>query len=103
MGSFSNILAVLNLNTGEEITKVVLPNAIESSCLVSNCENYIYIGCYDHNMYCIEVSTGKIVWVYTTGDRIKNKPVFICADTIIFGSYDKSLHCINSKVNYFYI
>lgn len=78
--------------------KIVLPNAIEGSCLVSSCENYIYIGCYDHNMYCLEVNTGKIAWLYETEDCIKNKANFISENTIIFGSYDKHLYCINAKV-----
>ncbi|GJQ77457.1 hypothetical protein Trydic_g20854 [Trypoxylus dichotomus] len=97
VGSFSNIFIIACIDTGQEIVKVVLPNAIESSCLVSPCENYVYIGCFDHNLYCIEVSTGKIMWLYTTGDRIKNTPVFINKDTIIFGSYDKNLHCVDCK------
>lgn len=98
VGSFSNIFAIVNLDTGKELTKLVLPNAVESSCLVSSGENYVYIGCFDSKLYCVEVDTANIIWEYVTDDRIKNKPIFLNKDAILFGSYDKNIYCISPKV-----
>ncbi|RZB40712.1 acyl-CoA synthetase family member 4 -like, partial [Asbolus verrucosus] len=96
VGSFSHIFAVVDGVTGEEINKFVLPDVVESSPCLSPCHNYLYVGCFDGKIYCLDWRDGKIQWAYSTGDRIKCRPVLCQGSTsIVFGSYDKHVHCVN--------
>lgn len=44
-------------------------------------------------MYCLSSKDGSKVWTYATEGMIKSTASFI-RDVLIFGSYDKKLHCV---------
>ncbi|KAJ3659027.1 hypothetical protein Zmor_010736 [Zophobas morio] len=98
VGSFSHIFVVLDAVKGEEIAKFVLPDVIEASPCVSPCCSYLYVGCFDGCLYCLDFKNNSIKWFYPTCDRIKCKPA-LCQEftSIVFGSYDKHVHCINTE------
>lgn len=95
-GSFCNIFTILNEN-GEEIFQDVLTGSIETIPTISSCKHFIYIGCYDGTMHCIDYHKKLTVWKFKTGDRIKSSAFFL-RDRIVFGSYDKHLYCLFAQV-----
>lgn len=99
VGSFSHIFSVVDAENGLEVSTFVLPNVIESTALASPCGKLLYIGCFDGKLYCLDYLTNKIAWSYATGDQIKSRPCFCNGDAIIVGSYDKYMHCVDSKVS----
>ena len=44
-----------------------------------------YIGSEDHNLYAIDIKTGKQVWIFTTGGAVNSSPA-IYGDKLCFGS-----------------
>ncbi|KAJ8949864.1 hypothetical protein NQ318_010498, partial [Aromia moschata] len=95
VGSFSNIFVVLNGNGGN-VYKKTFPDTFECKPVVSPCGNYLFTGCFNGTMYCIDFMKKDIVWEYVTGGKIKNSACF-CKDdlAIVFGSYDKHMHCVS--------
>lgn len=99
VGSFSHILAILD-EKGQIIVEYTLPNVIESTPCQSKCKNFLFITCFDGNVYSLFIDKTSIQWTYNTGDRIKSSPI-LCqnGEAVVCGSYDKYIHCINSKVS----
>ncbi|XP_028132426.1 beta-alanine-activating enzyme isoform X2 [Diabrotica virgifera virgifera] len=95
-GSFCNIFVILDKD-GKEIFKDVLNGSIESTSTISPCLTYLYVGCYENTMYCFDLTKGRRIWEFKTGDKIKSSPVF-CEkrNSIIFGSYDKHVYSLLS-------
>ncbi|XP_056649180.1 beta-alanine-activating enzyme isoform X1 [Diorhabda sublineata] len=92
VGSFCNLFAVLD-ESGKELFKEVLSGSIGSTPTVSPCRTYLYIGCFDGTLHCINFEDKQIVWQFKTKDKIQSTPVF-CNDgtSIIVGSYDKHVY-----------
>jgi serine/threonine protein kinase len=64
----------------------------------------IYIGCYDHNLYSLNATDGKLNWKYAADASIVTRPAAFEND-IFVGAEDKRLHVISSrtgKVNWSY-
>lgn len=76
---------------------VKLPNRIEASVLISDHFRGI-VGCYDGNVYCLDLKTGIVVWKYQTGGIVKCSAVF-CKErrTIFVGSYNYYVYCLSVK------
>ncbi|XP_076273964.1 aminoadipate-semialdehyde dehydrogenase isoform X2 [Rhynchophorus ferrugineus] len=91
-GSFSGIFIILNTN-GEELFKHTFSHEIEATPCISPCGNYIYIGCGNGTMYCINVNTKKIIWEYPTSEKIKSAAVLL-ESCVVFGSYDSHMYCL---------
>jgi len=45
-------------------------------------------------LYCVEVTTGELIWHYTTRDFVRGGPA-ITESYVVFGSYDGSLRCLD--------
>jgi eukaryotic-like serine/threonine-protein kinase len=56
----------------------------------------VYIGSYDHNLYCLNAADGKLSWKYATDGGIVTRPAVYEGD-IFIGSEDKRLHVISSR------
>lgn len=104
VGSFSNFFAILDALTGEKKFLEQFPDSIGNEASVSPCLNYLYFGCFDGNLYCINLESYKVAWNYKSENSIKCKPCF-CPNnkSLVFGSYDKHIHCIKFEVSIFYI
>ncbi|XP_064215082.1 beta-alanine-activating enzyme isoform X2 [Tribolium castaneum] len=94
VGAFSHIFAILDTQSGHEIAKFVLPDVVESTPCYHN--NYLYVTCFDGNLYCLDFASNSIKWAYKTNDRVKCTPILCSSGArIIFGSYDKHIHCVD--------
>jgi outer membrane protein assembly factor BamB len=54
---------------------------------------YMYIGCDDHKVYCLNAATGASVWNYTTGLWVQTA-LAIADGRAYVGSYDTKVHCV---------
>jgi len=63
-------------------------------------KTFIYVGFYDHNLYCIDLDTGKEVWRFTSGNKIISSPVFFKINDkyfVSFASRDRRIYCLDAK------
>jgi outer membrane protein assembly factor BamB len=67
---------------------------IFSSPAVSN--DIAYIGSEDHNLYAIDVKTGKALWQYHTGGAVNSSPA-VFGNKVCFGSFDGNYYALNAK------
>ncbi|MFC0515011.1 PQQ-binding-like beta-propeller repeat protein [Mucilaginibacter angelicae] len=56
----------------------------------------VYIGSEDHNLYAVDLQSGKQVWKFTTGGAVSSSPA-VQGNTICFGSYDGYYYMLNAK------
>ncbi|XP_076176149.1 aminoadipate-semialdehyde dehydrogenase isoform X2 [Ptiloglossa arizonensis] len=96
VGSHSGLISTFQLGQESYIITftVKLPNRIEASVLISD----HFRGCYDGNVYCLDLKTGIVVWKYQTGGIVKCSAVF-CKErrTIFVGSYNYYVYCLSVK------
>ncbi|XP_031624083.1 beta-alanine-activating enzyme [Contarinia nasturtii] len=94
VGSHSKWLFNVSINDGKIISKLELPDRIESQGVQSN--DCIIVGCYDGHLYCVNIQSGAIKWKFDSGAMIKCRALLI--DTfVIFGNYNdsKNLWCLD--------
>jgi outer membrane protein assembly factor BamB len=83
IGSDGGIAYCLNASDGSEIWNYTIQAAtrarqgaggpaIGSSMAVT--DGYVYFGCYDRNVYCLDASTGAKIWNYTTQGWVDSSP-----------------------------
>jgi eukaryotic-like serine/threonine-protein kinase len=56
----------------------------------------VYIGSYDHNLYCIDLWTGQQVWNFTTGTYIGWTPAVV-GGRVYTGADDGKVYCLNAE------
>jgi len=61
-----------------------------------HCDGSIYVGSYDHNLYCLNAVTGEFRWKYATDGGVVTRPS-VAENTIYFGSEDRRLHAISLR------
>lgn len=59
-------------------------------------EGMVLVGSYDHNLYALSASDGKMRWKYPTEGAIVGRPAVYDGDVYI-GSEDHRLHVINAR------
>ncbi len=57
---------------------------------------FVYIGCYDNNLYALNAANGEFQWKYASEGGIVGRPA-VAEDTIFFGSEDKRIHAISAR------
>jgi outer membrane protein assembly factor BamB len=60
----------------------------------------IFVGSYDHNIYCIDPETGKELWRFTTGCLVKASPAFawVNGEPMLFvASSDRCFYGLNAR------
>jgi outer membrane protein assembly factor BamB/tRNA A-37 threonylcarbamoyl transferase component Bud32 len=57
-------------------------------------DNLLYVGCYDHNLYAVNVRTGKFAWKYPTEGGISSTPC-VTPTAIYIGSEDHVLYALS--------
>ena len=67
---------------------------ITSSPVVSH--GRVYVGSWDHNLYCFNMDYGNLLWNYTTGGMITATPA-VANNNVYVGSQDSYLYCLNAK------
>jgi outer membrane protein assembly factor BamB/tRNA A-37 threonylcarbamoyl transferase component Bud32 len=56
----------------------------------------VYVGCYDFNLYAIDVREGKFLWKYATEGGIAASPT-VWQELVLVGSEDQGLYAISSR------
>ncbi|HME53510.1 MAG TPA: PQQ-binding-like beta-propeller repeat protein [Candidatus Lokiarchaeia archaeon] len=56
----------------------------------------VYVGSQDHNVYCLNATTGAHVWNYTTGDTVRETSPAIASGRVYVGSNDNKVYCLNA-------
>lgn len=67
---------------------------VRSSPVVAN--EVAYVGCYDHNLYAVNLADGTFVWKYATEGGIAASPC-VWQELVLIGSEDCSLYAISSR------
>ena len=57
----------------------------------------IYVGSYDHNVYCLNAASGEFIWKYATERGVVSKPLVV-DDSVFFGSEDGNLYAISARL-----
>src|SRR5580704_4439500 len=55
----------------------------------------IYFGSNDHNLYALDVATGKLRWKFVTKGRITSSPA-VADGRVYFGSFDGNFYALNA-------
>lgn len=97
IGSHSHLFAAIQLDTGQEVWSVRLPDRIESSACSDPSGSLVFVGCYDGCLYCLDGMDGRIRWKFPTGDAVKSSPTCTDQGTVIFGSHDRTLYCLKTE------
>ncbi|XP_062707394.1 beta-alanine-activating enzyme isoform X2 [Aedes albopictus] len=84
VGSHSHKLLVVDIDTNQIVTQLILPDRIESAVSYRGDEGLV--GCYDGLLYCFDLWTGTIRWSFDSGGMIKCRAL-VEESVIIFGSY----------------
>ncbi|XP_047113580.1 beta-alanine-activating enzyme isoform X1 [Schistocerca piceifrons] len=94
VGSHSGQLATIH-DDGKVHSVLQLGGRIEAPACISPCGQQAYIGCYDGNIYAVDITQGSLIWVFSAGDKVKSGPVLCCHQTaIVVGCYNHKLYCI---------
>ncbi|MGF1586721.1 MAG: PQQ-binding-like beta-propeller repeat protein [Bacteroidales bacterium] len=83
---------------GKLLWKFDSGNTIEAPALIHN--QKVYIGNLGGSLYSLEISTGNVVWEYTTDNQIMATPNIWSdgkTELLLIGSYDYYLHAVNPK------
>ena len=55
----------------------------------------LYVGSYDSNIYCLNATTGGLLWSYLTGFIIESSPA-VAGGRVYVGCDDNKLYCLNA-------
>ncbi len=56
----------------------------------------LFVGCYDHNLYALDASTGEFIWKYPTEGAIVTQPA-VYEDAVLVSSEDFRLHAVSLR------
>jgi len=66
---------------------------ITSSPIISH--GRVYVGSWDHNLYCFDMDYGNLLWNYSTNGMITTTPA-VENNNVFIGSQDSYLYCLNA-------
>ena len=55
----------------------------------------VYVGCYDHNIYALDATTGAKLWSFTTGNSVHSSPAVVNG-VVYVGSDDCNIYALNA-------
>jgi outer membrane protein assembly factor BamB len=67
---------------------------VESSPLVAG--GSVYFGSWDRHVYSLAARTGRLLWSFETGEKVKGGPA-LAGRTIFIGSYDGGLYALDVR------
>jgi outer membrane protein assembly factor BamB/tRNA A-37 threonylcarbamoyl transferase component Bud32 len=86
------------VNRGAQSTQVVwkftFEEEVRSSPYVTG--GLLFVGCYDTNLYALDVSRGEFRWKYATNGGISSSPA-VWQDNVLIGSEDGSLYALDMR------
>jgi outer membrane protein assembly factor BamB len=81
-----------DLNYAKPLWNYTTDAGVVSSPAVA--DGYVFVGCEDYNIYCLNASNGQLVWNFTTGDVVYSSPA-VYDGCVYVGSYDGWVYCID--------
>jgi outer membrane protein assembly factor BamB len=72
--------------------RVIGSEVVSSPAIV---EGRLYVGSSDHNIYCLNASTGTTIWSFVTGSFVQSDPA-VFSGRVYVGS-DYSVYCLNAS------
>lgn len=85
--SDGRFVQAVNINTGKEIWKQPTISIVWSSPVI--CNNQVYIGSQEGNLYCLDLLTGKKINTFRAKGKIFSSPVI--SDNLLFFGTDMGL------------
>jgi hypothetical protein len=85
----------LDASNGNEIWNYTTGDSVDSSPAIS--DGKVYIGSFDHKVYCLDARDGNEIWNYKTGDEVRSSPA-VSDGKIYIGSLDNSIYCFGDEV-----
>lgn len=99
VGTLDGALVALDASSGQLRWQYKTGSKIVGSAnwvsLDSDSSHLILVGSYDHNMHCIDLETGKPVWIYDTQNFINGAPARY-EKNVVFGGCDALLHVVSA-------
>ncbi len=86
-------VVALNADTGKLRWRVRM-GPTESSPLVAN--GLVYVGDWTGKVYALSAATGRTVWSYQSGDKVKDG-LALAGKHVYFGSYDSHVYALNAR------
>lgn len=95
------------INSAKSTAAVMMPSEGIKPIWAFQCEDevrgtplvyngFVYVGCYDNNLYAINAANGEFQWKYASEGGIVSRPA-VANDTVFFGSEDKRVHAISAR------
>ncbi|XP_007944405.1 beta-alanine-activating enzyme [Orycteropus afer afer] len=96
IGSHSHRMKAVELYSGKVKWEQILGDRIESSACVSNCGNFIVVGCYNGLVYVLRSNSGEKHWIFTTQDAVKSSATMDPTTGLIYiGSHDQHAYALD--------
>ncbi|MGQ9585745.1 MAG: outer membrane protein assembly factor BamB family protein [Anaerolineae bacterium] len=64
-----------------------------SACIAGD---RLFVGCYDNNLYALNVHTGQFLWKYATEGGIPSSPA-VWKDSVLVGSEDRFVYAVHAE------
>jgi outer membrane protein assembly factor BamB len=72
--------------------RVIGSEVVSSPAIV---DGRLYVGSSDHNIYCLNTSTGTTIWSFITGSYVQSDPAV--SDGRVYVGSDYSVYCLNAS------
>ncbi|NXU53145.1 ACSF4 enzyme, partial [Turnix velox] len=96
IGSHSHAIQAIDVDLGVIKWEKNLGDRIESSACISQCGNFIVVGCYDGLVYVLQSSNGEIHWTFVTEDAVKSSAVVDPSSGLVYiGSHDQHVYALD--------
>ncbi|HKD34954.1 MAG TPA: PQQ-binding-like beta-propeller repeat protein [Gaiellaceae bacterium] len=86
-------LVALDADSGKVRWKVTMAPT-ESSPLVVG--GLVYVGDWSGKVYALNAKSGRVVWTYQTGDKVKDGLAY-AGGRVFFGSYDTHVYALSAR------
>ncbi|GAB4109888.1 MAG: PQQ-binding-like beta-propeller repeat protein [Roseiflexaceae bacterium] len=80
--------------TTDLVWKFRCEDEVRSSPYIAN--GMLFVGCYDTNVYALDLSKGEFRWKYATEGGISSSPA-VWQDMVIFGSEDGNVYALDTR------
>ena len=80
-------------NTNSKLWEYTTGDYVGSSPAVA--DGRVYVGSFDHKVYCLDAFNGTKIWDYTTDRTVWSSPA-VADGRVYVGSYDYKVYCLNA-------
>ncbi len=91
MGSFE----MMKVKKFDRLWKISTGGSIDQEPLIY--DDKIYVGSFNHNVYCLDAMTGQFIWKFKARDRIGIASPVVANGVIYIGSYDQNMYALDAK------